>query len=208
MFERFLASFEVDRSSAIAAWEDPSNGRVPNLEELTSNWGGASFGSGIYRIHTKKTFDAAVGAIGEYLPRGRSGAIPFAFDWLGRNYVVDLLAFSQGSHMVLIVDLGEGRVFEVPGDLSSFHDIELVDYSDEALAASWFADWRGLHGDGALRFDQCVGYRTPIFLGGADDDDNLEVSDIDVYWSITSQLYAKVKSLPDGTRIGQISIED
>ncbi|MEV4638119.1 hypothetical protein AB0J80_12290 [Actinoplanes sp. NPDC049548] len=186
-------------------WRDPFGASRPQLAELFATWGGASFNSGLYRIHSSRTFEAASRAIETYLPKMHRTAVPFGFDWLGRNYAI---APGGGSSPVLIVDLGEGRVFEVPVDLEAFHDVELVDYPNEALAADWFSDWRSSHEGVALCFSECVGYRTPIFLGGTDDDENLEVSDIDVYWSMTSQLYGKVKNLPEGTPIDGISIEE
>ena len=35
---------------------------------------------------------------------------------------------------------------------------------------------------------RCVGYKVPLFLGGADDIGDLELADLDVYWTITGQL--------------------
>jgi hypothetical protein len=48
---------------------------------------------------------------------------------------------------------------------------------------------------------QCVGYRKPLFLGGADKLENLELSDLDVYWHLMGQLIAKTKGLPRGTPV-------
>jgi len=44
-----------------------------------------------------------------------------------------------------------------------------------------------------------MGYRKPLFLGGSDEVENLEVSDLDVYWHIMGQIIRKTKGLPQGT---------
>ena len=54
---------------------------------------------------------------------------------------------------------------------------------------------------------ECGGYRIPLFLGGADSLENMEVSDMEVYWDMTDQLWEAMKDLPAGTKIGNISFE-
>ena len=59
-----------------------------------------------------------------------------------------------------------------------------------------------------LKADECVGYRVPLFLGGQDVVDNLEVSDLGVYWSLCAQLRQGTRDLPTGTSIGSVSVGD
>jgi hypothetical protein len=87
-----------------------------------------------------------------------------------------------------------------------FHDDELVEYADEALAAEFFELWAGRYPDTLpLGRDSCVGYRVPLFLGGQDDIENLEVSDLAVYWSLCGELRAAVRDLPPGTSIDEVA---
>ena len=55
-----------------------------------------------------------------------------------------------------------------------------------------------------LAFDQCAGYKVPLFLGGEDSIHNLELSDIEVYWSLMAQLRLATIDLAPGTRISEI----
>lgn len=71
---------------------------------------------------------------------------------------------------------------------------------DVALAKSFFHKWKK-SGGASPAHSQCVGFRQPLFLGGADDLDNLELSDIDVYWHLMSQIIEQVRDLPAGTPI-------
>lgn len=47
---------------------------------------------------------------------------------------------------------------------------------------------------------ECGGYRIPLFLGGEDSLENMEVSDMEVYWDMTDQLWEAVKDLPRAPR--------
>ena len=47
----------------------------------------------------------------------------------------------------------------------------------------------------------------PLFLGGEDSLDTREVSDMEVYWDMTDQLWEAVKDLPEGTKIGNVMFE-
>ena len=72
-----------------------------------------------------------------------------------------------------------------------------------------FGDWaRGNETALPLRHDQCVGYKVPLILGGRDEVDNLEVTDMEVYWSLSAQMSSQVAEAPTGTPIRGVSIEE
>ncbi|WP_277621809.1 T6SS immunity protein Tdi1 domain-containing protein, partial [Caballeronia zhejiangensis] len=60
----------------------------------------------------------------------------------------------------------------------------------------------------APSYEECVGYRIPLFLGGKDVMDNLETSNLDVYWTLMAQLIRKARGLPIGTVFGKITSVD
>lgn len=84
-------------------------------------------------------------------------------------------------------DVGAGEALEIPVSFSCFHDSELIEYTDAALASDFFVDWLKAHPE-RIEFEQCAGYRVPLFLGGVDELGNLELIDVDVYWTLTGQL--------------------
>jgi len=51
-----------------------------------------------------------------------------------------------------------------------------------------------------------IGFKIPPFLGGSFDIENLESTDASVHFSILGQLAFKIKDLPDGTPIGDVTI--
>jgi hypothetical protein len=58
----------------------------------------------------------------------------------------------------------------------SFHDEEIVDYRNEALASESFASWATANPDAVpLGASDCAGYRVPLFLGVATPSDSCHV---------------------------------
>ena len=85
------------------------------------------------------------------------------------------------------------EVLEIPASFVVFHDTELVDYPGEALAAPFYQRWLST-GGARPALAQCIGYRVPPTLGGADELSNLELTDMEVYWSVVGQINAKIKN--------------
>jgi hypothetical protein len=46
----------------------------------------------------------------------------------------------------------------------------------------------------------------PLYLGGTDDLRNLQLTGLDVYWTLSAQLLARTRGLPVGTDVAGITI--
>ena len=114
-------------------------------------------------------------------------------DWLGRIFAADASRSEGGHSGVSMFQPGTGEVLEIPCDVDMFHQSELIEYCEEALAESFYRSWIS-SGGGLPAVDQCVGYKIPLFLGGVDDVQNLELCDLDVYWTISEQLIGRVRN--------------
>ncbi|MHA6912633.1 T6SS immunity protein Tdi1 domain-containing protein [Ralstonia pseudosolanacearum] len=203
MFEKFSSSFHPDASP---------NGDVKNriascdsaeLSDFLSRFGGSSFNNGLYRtleVSNVRTWNAVIAsAYSEF-----NGSINcFGFDWLGRIFALDSQRLVNNRPGVVMFEPGTGEALEIPCNLESFHEDELINYGDAALAGDFYLQWLN-SGGGHPSYAQCVGYRRPLFLGGTDSIDNLELTDLDVYWTISAQLISKLRGLPPGTRVDVI----
>jgi len=80
---------------------------------------------------------------------------------------------------------------KIPATFAELLDRELVLNGDAVLCASVFAEWAVGRQD-AFSFDRCVGYRQPLFLSGlVDDPVNMEEVDLEVYVTLTGQLFKR-----------------
>lgn len=122
---------------------------------------------------------------------------PFGFDWLGRQFVHPT---RDARGPILMLEPGTGDALEIPGSLWAFHTEAMAEDAEALVAQGFFRDWMAAGGR-PLEHHEAVGYRVPLFPGGPDEIDNLEISDIDVYWSISAQLIAQTRGLAPGTAV-------
>lgn len=206
-FEKFLAAFNCT--------EDRSPGPPPKIKgslaevvsQVTTELGGKTFEDGLYRVLRGDEVVEATQAAWAIFPQQAKTCVVFAYDWLGRMFAADATRSEDGLPLVLLLEVGTGDALAVPLNPIAFHDEELVGYADEALARSYFQEWKQENPD-PIPHHQCVGYKVPLFLGGEDDLENLEASDLSVYWHICGELISQIEDLEDGDEISDISIDD
>lgn len=164
---------------------------------FAEEFAGASFAGGRYRVHDEQSGPRALASVIEAFPEFNGRVRPFGYDWLGRQFVIDLARAVGDQPLVLMLEPGTGEALEIQATFVGFHDEELIDYVDAVLATEFFGSWAAEHSDSMpLGRDLCVGYRVPLFLGGRDVIENLEMSDIDVYWSVCGQLRRGIRGNP------------
>ncbi len=190
MFPKFEAAFRRDISGPTGD-SKPIRSSDAQLTELLTRFGGASFNQGQYRVIDVHTFALARTFVKEAFPDSARRGTPFAYDWLGRVFALDTARKEDGHFGVLMLEPGTGEALEIPANLITFHERDLIESGDAVLASSFHQNWIE-SGGAAPGLRQCIGYKVPLFLNGVDDATNLELSDLDVYWSISAQLLGRV----------------
>jgi hypothetical protein len=184
VYERFRDRFAIDGATGCSGQEllaaiDP----LPDgFADLLIRWAGASCDDGLYRLLAPEEMPRRSIAAGEVFPGFAGRALCFAVDWLGRLYAIDVgRPAGNGEPLLVLLDPWSAEPVEIDAVFVEFHDDELVDYGDEILATGLRQAW--LDGGGALpAAGQCVGYRVPLFAGGADEVANLEIVDLAAAW--------------------------
>jgi len=206
VFEAFQQNFTPDPSAAPDAAGAPPEVGIPGLGELIARFGGASFNGGLYRIVRASDIGAWNARVALGYPEFAERVTCFGYDWLGRAFAADAARQEQDQPAVLMFEPGTGEVFAVPANLQTFHDVELIQDSDRALASNAYKEW--LAREGAVpAYAECIGYKVPLFLNGKDEFENMELSDLEVYWHLMGQLIVKTRNLRPGTRVGPATIE-
>lgn len=204
MFEQFRDWFDGLRDPAPAgtAWRDEGLVGVDGYVEFADEFAGASFAGGLYRIHDSVSGPKAKAWLQEVFPEFARRATPFAYDWLGRQFAVDRTRLADGQPLMLLLEPGTGEALDIDASFVGLHELELVEYPDDALAVSFYKEWRASGVDARpLERDECAGYKIPLFLGGEDEVENLEVVDLEVYLSFSGQLSSQVSGLAPGTHV-------
>lgn len=167
-------------------------GKKPKVSASIAEPDEGRYLDGAYRLHRSGDVERFTALATEAFPEFAGRISCFGADWLGRQFATDEGRVVAGKPQVLLLEPGTGEALEIPLDRLAFHEQELVEEPDAAVAYSFFQQWIAAGGS-RPGYDQCIGYRRPLFLGGADELGNLEVSDLDVYWTVYAQLLSKLR---------------
>ncbi|MGD1053673.1 MAG: T6SS immunity protein Tdi1 domain-containing protein [Candidatus Dormibacteria bacterium] len=205
MFDSFADHFVPDSGVAATAWQETRLARADGYEEFADRYAGRSFEGGLYRVHSETSGPRSLELVSESLPQFSQRACPFAYDWLGRQFALDGARDQSGEALILMLEPGTGQALEIPLTFRAFHE-QLDELREPALANQFFTQWSEANAAALpLRLSDCAGYRVPLFLGGKDVVDNLEVIDLEVYWTLTGQLRSGTVRMKPGTSIRQVS---
>jgi len=192
-FDRFLSSYKADSESALSSVHPAFLYGVRGARELYVDFDGSSFNSGVYRLLAIESIDHWTKVVTEAFPSYRGKITCFGRDWLGRFFALDATRRVAHEPAVSIFEPGTGEVLEAPVGFAEFHNEEMVEFPDAAVANDAFEKWAALNPVSHLSDSECVGYKVPLFLGGNDDFANMEVVDIEVYWGLCSQLLSSIR---------------
>ncbi|MEC4175293.1 T6SS immunity protein Tdi1 domain-containing protein [Adlercreutzia sp. R7] len=158
----------------------------------------------MFRIFERHDLEKWHRLVSEYFTALHGEFDLFGYDWLGRCFAIDREE-GENSGLVVLLEVGTLDIYYIEKDIISFLNDEIPNNSDACLDAGRYQEW--LEVQPPVRIRECAGYRIPLFLGGEDSLENMEISDMEVYWDMTSQLWEAVKDLPEGTKIGNVTFE-
>ncbi len=205
MFEVFGKAFTLDSTKSQSDNFSRSNIEDFELAELMNRYSGHSFQNGLYRVLSASELNTWTEVVERAFPQLKGRITTFAVDWLGRIFAIDQSRLVEARPSVVMCDAGSDSVLQIPCNILTFHNEELIEYADAALAVDFYHQWRKT-GGAAPAFTQCVGYKKPLFLGGEDGVTNLALSDLEVYWEIYAQLIDRTRDIPVGAAIGKIKL--
>lgn len=128
----------------------------------------------------------------------------FAYDWLGRLYVLESAKGPVGS-VVARVEPEIGELTETGVPLGEFLNEFLVDDFDDVVATGLRSEYLG-SGRPKPGPGQIVGYEVPLFLGGSDSIENMAPVDFRVYLSLSGQLATQANAVTPGSRVGRVNL--
>lgn len=204
---KFLEKYHVDYSSKCDIFNKEVDLISCNVVSLLSYFGGLSFNRGIYRFHNANSAQIWTKIAIESIPILDGNLYCFGYDWLGRQFAINSHDKFSMDQLVLILDPESGEAYRVERNIFDFHNVELVESPNKAIAEDAFIEWL-LTDPRQLEQFECVGLRVPLRLGGIDKLQNRERTDMEVYWEFCSQILNNTKSQPDGTRLYQVRLDD
>lgn len=168
-------------------------------------FGGMQFGKGLFNAFDKGDLRYWEKNILNIFPEYKGKFELFGYDWMGRCFAVTMLG--QDEEKILVFDPSTLEVNDIPLCFMDFVNKAIPTSTNECFSADAFINWHNTNGV-ELEYLQCLGNKVPLFLGGNDELDNMEVSDMDVYWHILGQTAAKLRDEEEGTVVDEFTIEE
>ena len=159
------------------------NEKISGMKEFCELLNGKSFLNGMYRLFKTDDIEKWTAITEQAFPLYKGRFSVFGYDWLGR-----IFALNKKTGTVLLFEPGTGEVLDIPASFEDFHNVEIADYNEDSLASDFFKKWFFQNNKYELKNSECAGYKVPLFLNGDDVIENLEVSDMEVYWEIMMPL--------------------
>lgn len=197
-----VTSIEKGPFEKFAEVGDVALQNISNIQLLLDQTAGATFDEGLFRIHNIGSFYYWTRLVFEYFKKYKGKSYVFGFDWMGRQFA---LTEKTNSSVILMLDPATAEVFELEASMEEFFNIDLVEGKEDLLEEKKFLTFKNKTID-SLRFNHCIGFVKPLFLGGKDEVANLEDSDMELYWELNYQIYRKSKKLPPGTLLEIVTI--
>lgn len=179
MFLKFLEYFEV---------ENINTRDVDSYQSFLTAFSGMQFGNGLFTVFREEDIDAWQENVKDAFQIPKEKVALFGYDWLGNCY--GIAKDEKNEDNVILFEIGTGEILLTEGCFEDNINNEIPYNVEACLAGQFYKKWLD-NGGFPSKYGRCIGYKVPLFLGGKDDITNLEDSDMDVYWSILSQIMEK-----------------
>lgn len=154
-------------------------------EDFCLRFSKRSFGEGLFNTFPSDKRSYWNDVVGSCFPKYKGKISVIGYDWLGR-----IFATLSDQDSVRLFEVGTGEVLNIGCSVESLLDEEIPMYPNDALALKFFNEWKKTNNI-SIPYGSCVSYKIPLFLNGKDVVSNLELSDMDVYWSVVGPLIKK-----------------
>jgi hypothetical protein len=200
MFARFMDRYPLPDGRAEDLWDAEPLLGTAGYADLARQAAGLPLCGGLLRLAGAREGRLASGFVREGFPEFAAVAVPFAIDWIGRVVALD----QSRPPGLLLIEPGSAEAFGIDESFADFFNVDVVDDPDLFLAADLFREWQAAGGE-VPGVGQCVGFKVPLFLGGRGAAANLELTDLEVYWSFAAQMRQATRGLPPATRISGVT---
>lgn len=98
----------------------------------------------------------------------------FGYDWLGNCF--GICKNKNENEQVYLYEIGTGEILIVANSFEEFVNEEIPNNTQACLAKKFYEEWLDSSGI-EVKYNKCISYIIPLFMGGEDNVNNLEESD-------------------------------
>ncbi len=188
MYENFFENRLItSRPSSDNDWTQ-LNEVNPQFNQVTKSLSGKQIENGLFTFMWPEESKKWSNLMASYFNFQNMKLLCFAFDWSGKVFALN----SIDDGFIYCLDPATFEWFELETGVEDFLNIELVDSIEELLEWPRFRNFMRTNSLLNLKDNYCVGFKKPLFLGGEDDDENFELTEMEVYWGLNHELLLSI----------------
>lgn len=166
------------------------------IYDLIYQYGGDVFDNGLFKIHTFAYLEKWTNLItNHYFKKEIEGQelICFASNWQGCMYCVN-----SANNLITYFDPATCDFFSADNtSITNFFDNVLVDGEFDIIFEDYFKEVMGYLNSSKLNYDESIGHKIFLHLGGEDNIENLAMINTEVLWDLQIQVAERINDLPD-----------
>jgi hypothetical protein len=162
------------------------------LYHVIAEYGGTAFDNGLFKIHTFEYVDKWTALLSEYFRKEIKSfnMICFASNWQGCMYCID-----KYNRKITYFDPATCEFFDADSSLQTFFDDILVSGEYDIIFEDYFKETLGYLKLDNVKYEDSVGHKVYLHLGGEDDVDNLEVVNTETLWDLQIQIAESINEI-------------
>ena len=158
-------------------------------QDFISQLGGRQFRGGLFNSFRMEDLTLWRTYISDAFPEIKGQFYPFGYDWQGTCFAIT--KDSTGKEKILFIEIGSGEILTLPCSFAEFMNVEIPKKADAIFEYAMYDEWKS-YAKADIPYGNCVGFIVPLFLGGEGVPKNMEISDMEVYWSILGQIRTQI----------------
>jgi hypothetical protein len=165
-----------------------------SLYNIIYQYGGCIFNNGLFKIHTFGYVDKWTALLSEYFREEINpfDMICFASNWQGCMYCID-----KENSKITYFDPATCEFFSADSSLQCFFGEILVSGEYDVIFEDYFYEAFEYLNLKNLEYENSLGHKIYLHLGGEDDVSNLEVVDTDVLWDLQIQMAESINEIDE-----------
>ena len=185
MFEQFEKYFNIHNKEEIQKDEN-------QRDYFIRCFGGQQLLNGMFTIFKKNDLEKWEKNVKGFFNILKDEFNLFGYDWQGNCYGVILNNTAALCENVVMFEIGTNKMLSFNCNFNTFINKTFIDQLNAILVPQFFENAVN-QCDEKIEYEKCIGYKVPLFLGGQDIISNLEYSDMDVYWTVLTQVIESIR---------------
>lgn len=164
------------------------------LFNLIKDYGGKIFNKGLFKIHTFEMVSKWTNVLSqEYFKDELKDVSYFCF---GSNWQGCMYCINKKNNLIIYFDPATCEFFESEDtSIEDFFNSVLVDGEYDIIFEEYFEEvYKYLELD-KINYEESIGHKVYLHLGGEDDKNNLEIVNTEVLWDLQIQIANKINEI-------------